>query len=257
MRNIITKKFNNLAFNAKYLSEFALQLFFPAKCMSCDVIVAKMGSICSECFMEMQALGAPECCKCGQPFAYDMGFGTADVICDNCTAHPPNYDSAKALWAYDDYSGKIVKRFKFSDKTQIAPHLGRLLAQRGADLIDKADIIAPVPLHFKRLRERRYNQAILLCKYLGASKLCLNLLIRTRYTIPQIELPFNKRQENVQGVFRINPKYARHLQGVNILLIDDVLTTGATLNACAIALKNAGANQVYALTLTKRLLEDK
>jgi ComF family protein len=255
MQNIITKTWNSLAFNGKYLSEFALQLFFPANCMSCDAFVAKMGSICSECFMQMQMLGAPECRHCGQPFAFDASFGE-QIICDNCTNHPPSYDIAKALWAYDDYSGRIVKHFKFADKTQLAPYLGQLLASRGADLIAGADIIAPVPLHFKRLRERRYNQAALLCKHLNTPKLCLDLLIRTRYTTPQIELPFNQRQENVKGVFRVNPKYARKLEGKNILLVDDVITTGATLNACASALKIDGADKVFVLTLTKRLLDD-
>ncbi len=268
MKNIIIKNiiivniWRNLVFNAKYLSEFAAQLFFPANCMACNAAVAKMGTICNDCFVRMRIMQAPECHKCGEPFAFEV---ENDALCDNCATNPPIYDCAKSLWAYDDLSGKIVKGFKFSDKTSLAPHLGQLLAVRGADLIAKADIIAPVPLHFKRLRERRYNQAGLLCNHIAKNtifntdnkhKLIQDLLIRTRYTTPQTELPFTKRQQNVDGVFRVNPKYAKSLAGKNILLIDDVITTGATLNACAATLKAKNANEVYVLTLTKRLLDE-
>ncbi len=256
MLNIITKTCKNLAFNAKYLGEFATQILFPANCMACNVAVAKMGAICAECFTQMQVMQPPECSKCGEPFAFNSGDC---LTCDACAAHPPTYDCAKSLWAYDDYSGKIIKRFKFGDKTANAPHLAEMLAHRGAEMIAVADIIAPVPLHFKRLRERRYNQAAILCAHIcknHQTKLRQDLLIRTRYTTPQTELPFAKRQENVQGVFRVNPKYARHLSGKTILLIDDVLTTGSTMNACAKALKNEDALSVYVLTLTKRLLDN-
>jgi ComF family protein len=237
------------------VKELALQILFPPKCMSCDIYVSKMGSICGECFMQMKILSAPECSSCGEPFAYDVSYGEA-VHCDICLTHQPQFNCAKALWAYDDLSSKIIKRFKFADKSELAPYLAALLKMRGVDLINKSDLIAPVPLHAKRLRLRRYNQAAMLCKYLGFNnKIAINLLQRTKHTKPQTDLPFAKRQENVQGVFALNPQYKQLIAGKNILLIDDVLTTGATVNACAKLLKENGANEVYVLTVTKRLLE--
>lgn len=251
--------FDNLVYNAKYYSEFALQMFFPANCMACNATVAKMGSICASCFNSMQVLTAPECSKCGEAFEYNIDFASEDIICNNCENHPPIYDCAKAIWAYDDFSSNIVKNFKFGDKTAIAPYLGKILSQRGNELIDKADIIAPVPLHYKRLRQRRYNQAALLCNHINNKyrhKLQLDLLVRTEYTIPQVELPYNKRQQNVENAFTLNQKYNSKIQDKTILLIDDVITTGATVNSCANILKSQGANEIYVLTLTKRLLKD-
>lgn len=239
-----------------FAQEIILQIIFPPKCMACDVYVAKVGSICPDCFMQMQILHAPECSSCGEPFAYEVSYGE-DVKCDACTVHPPEYDCAKALWAYDDLSGKIIKRFKFGDKSEFAPYLSQLLTGRGSELLAMADLIAPVPLHAKRLRLRRYNQAALLCKYVGfEDKIALDLLRRIKYSVPQTELPFAKRQDNVKGIFALNQKYQNQIQGRNILLIDDVITTGATVNACAKLLKEAGAAKVFVLTLTKRLAND-
>lgn len=254
---LVSKKYlSSLRYLNNFAREIIWQIIFPPKCMACDVYVAKAGTICPDCFMQMQILHAPECSSCGDPFAYEVSYGE-DVKCDVCEVRPPEYDCAKALWAYDELSSKIIKRFKFGDRSEFAPYLAKILGVRGHMLLEKADFIAPVPLHRKRLRIRRYNQAALRCKYIGfENKITLELLKRIKYSVPQTELPFAKRQANVAGIFAINPKYQNQIMGKNILLIDDVLTTGATVNACAKILKEAGAAKVFVLTLTKRLLNE-
>jgi ComF family protein len=241
----------------RYLHEYAVQLVFPATCITCDATVGKMGSICPECFCQLTLLHNPECGMCGEPFAYAQNIGEEEILCDSCMTDPPYYDKAYAVWKYDALSSRMVKRFKFNDKTQFAPYLATLLFHRAQPLLNKCDIIAPVPLHVKRLRERRYNQSALLAKHVHrhAPQLALmqNLLIRTHYTTPQTTLPFHARQRNVQDAFCVHPRHVNIVTDKHILLIDDVLTTGATVNACARTLKEAGAASVCVATLTKRL----
>jgi ComF family protein len=258
---IITKlHFMRSIYAVRYLREYAMQLFFPASCMTCHAIVGRMGSVCAECFQQLTLLHAPECTVCGEPFAYEQSIEGEDILCDTCIATAPCYDTARAIWKYDAVSSVMVKRFKFSDKTQLAPYLATLLAHRIQPLLAQCDIIAPVPLHAKRLRERRYNQSALLSRHVHHHAphitLVQNLLIRTHYTAPQTTLPFHARQKNVQDAFQLHPRHKHMVKGKHILLVDDVLTTGATVNACALTLREAGAEKIYVATLTKRLKGD-
>jgi ComF family protein len=233
---------------------------FPAYCMSCRTAVDAVGTVCVECFQALQMISRPYCYQCGVPFSYALPEGMEDIACDACTLSPPFFDVARALWVYDEASAILIKRLKFSDKTLLAPYLAGLMRLHMLEYIMQADMVTPVPLHPRRLRERRYNQSLLLARALlppaEQHKLRPQLLLRTRYTAAQTHLTYTERQRNVQDVFVVRPQELACVEGANIVLIDDVLTTGATANACAKILKNAGAAQVTVLTLAKRVQDN-
>ncbi len=200
----------------------------------------------------MSFIDGPLCARCGMPFDIDPG---GETICGPCHAKAPDFDRARALFRYDDASKALILRFKHGDRLDSAPAFARWLERTGRPLMAEADLIVPVPLHRGRLWKRRYNQAAILAK--GLARLSSRphdplLLHRSRATPSQGEMPSAKaRRRNVQRAFAVPVAKAARLNGQNILLVDDVFTTGATLNACARALKRAGAARVDALTLAR------
>ena len=221
----------------------AANLLFPPSCPICNAATDAGATLCPACFNAMHMISAPACERCGHPFEYDMGW--ADMPCPSCTASPPLYDEAKAIWQYDTYSAKLVQKLKYADHTHLAPYLATIMRGQGAALIEKAEILAPVPLHYRRLIHRRYNQSMLLASHMHRQTvpsitLIPHLLKRARHTPPQASLSQQARQRNMQNAFCIPPKYIEMIQGARILLVDDVITTGATVNACTASLKKAG-----------------
>jgi len=167
--------------------------------------------------------------------------------------HPP-FSRARAAFRYDEHSRALILKLKFQDETNLAPTLGRWLKNAGQELIKSSDIIVPVPLHYRRLVWRRYNQAALLAFHihkLSNIPLCMEGLKRTRPTTPQSGLSRVERQKNVKRAFALHPKYAVDIKGKTVLLVDDVMTTGSTLHACTKALLKAGAASVNVLTLAR------
>ncbi len=180
-----------------------------------------------------------------------MGEG---YLCLSCIARPPVYDRALAAAAYDDASRSLLLALKHADRTDIAPALAGWLVRAGAPLRADCDLILPVPLHRWRLWRRRYNQAALLAGLLAAAwrkPWAANLLLRVRATPRQGRLSPAGRRRNMQGAFTVTAQGVARVQGQRILLIDDVLTTGATAEACARALKKAGARSVFLVTLAR------
>jgi ComF family protein len=186
--------------------------------------------------------------RCGFPFEFDTEDG---ALCAACQARPPVFDRARAVLRYDAASRGMLLAFKHADRTDLAPYLGRWLARAGAEVLAEADIVAPVPLHWTRLFSRRYNQAALLARaaakeagrpFLG------DILVRRRRTQPQ-RSGLAARTRNVAGAFAVPRGRRRTVEDRRVLLVDDVRTTGATLEACARALKAAGAKGVDVLTL--------
>ncbi len=228
-------------------------LLFPPACMVCHVPVSRVGTLCVDCFSSMQMISTPCCHQCGHPFAYEVEHLSR---CDVCLHTNPPYDAARAIWHYDDASSRLIKQLKFADKTQLAPYLAQLMQGCGSALLETATLMAPVPLHRKRLHDRRYNQAMLLAAPLAQATdvpLIPDLLTRTRHTMPQTRLRFAERQRNVEGLFAIPAHHVAQVKGARILLIDDVMTTGATVSACAETLKAHGATWVGVLTLARRV----
>ena len=197
-----------------------------------------------ESWTRIHFIEAPVCDSCGLPFDYDMGEGAR---CAACQARAPAFDRARAACLYDDHSRDLVLKLKHADRTDLSPLFARWLARAAAPLIEEADAVVPVPLHRWRLLGRRYNQAAEVARRLARlSGLAYfaDAVSRTRSTQSQGGRSRGGRRRNVAGVFAVPPRWASRIEGRRILLVDDVLTTGATAEGCARALKAAGARAV-------------
>ena len=228
----------------------ALDLILPPQCPITGERVAAPGQLSVSGWSQLNFIDDPACARCGAPFAHENGEGAE---CAACIAEPPSFDRARAAVLYDDASHKLIVGFKHSDRTDLIALFAGWLARAGAPFLREGTILVPTPLHTRRLLSRRYNQAALLANALGRAKgaSVVNALRRTRQTPPQQSLSAAARQRNVAGAFDIRPEVACDIADTHIVLIDDVLTTGATLSACARVLKKGGAASVDALVLAR------
>lgn len=236
----------------RQVARFALDLIMPPACFSCRAPVAEPHALCSDCWNKISFLAGPECALCGLPFDLDPGPGT---LCGPCLARQPDFDRARSVVRYDDASKGAILAFKRADRLDIVPAFARWLERAGRPLLVESDVIVPVPLHPWRLWRRRYNQAAMLAAALAR---LTNLphaplaLSRTRPTPSQGTMPSAKaRRRNVRGAFKVPETRRSLVAGKTVLLIDDVYTTGATLEACAKALKRGGAARVFVLTIAR------
>lgn len=168
----------------------------------------------------------------------------------------PYFTKARAVFIYDDKSAHMVTSFKYSDRLESRASYARWMARVGTEMLQEADYLIPVPLHFRKLLSRQYNQAALLATTLGkisGKKVLVNGLLRHKNTVTQASFNRRIRLQNIRGAFKVNPKFIDVLQDKNILLIDDVITTGATADECAKILLKAGAARVEVLTLAKTI----
>jgi ComF family protein len=223
-------------------------VLFPDACLACGRHVARHGTMCARCWPDIAFIEQPLCDVSGVPFAHDFGsrMVSADVL-----ANPPVYDRARAACVHAGAARQLVTRLKYGDRTDLAPWMARFMARAGAELIGEADVIIPVPLHRGRMWRRRFNQAAELARALSATSdlpMAAGALTRQKRTRPQVGLTANQRQVNVRGV---PPGQEIAVAGRRVLLVDDVLTTGATVDAAARALKKAGAMSVLVLTFSR------
>ena len=227
-----------------------LDLVYPPLCIGCRAAVAEPGALCAACWQNIRFLDGPVCAVCGLPFEFDPG---GDTLCAGCHARPPAFDRARAIMRYDEASRGPILALKHGDRLDLSPAFARWLDRGGRALLDEADLLVPVPLHPGRLWRRRYNQSAELARAVGrlSGKPCDVLaLVRSRATPSQGAMRSAKaRRRNMLGAFRVRHKSA--IAARNVLLVDDVLTTGATADACARALKRAGAAKVLVLALAR------
>lgn len=229
----------------------ALNFVLPPRCLSCRGRVEDQGTLCAECWKGLTLLEEPCCSCCGYPFPYRM---PAESLCPSCIRQLPAFDRARAVFRYDDASRGLILAFKHSDEIHGAPVYGQWLARAGAALLADADLIAPVPLHPRRLVRRRYNQAGLLAQAAArrvGKPVAVDLLSRRRHTVSQAQKSPSARRRNVQGAFAVRQRWKDRVQGKRVVLVDDVLTTGATVEECARVLCRAGAGAVDVLTLAR------
>lgn len=228
-----------------------LDVVLPPRCLKCGATVDSVGALCANCWPAVAFLAPPHCAACGLPFEFDLGPA---ALCGSCAGEHPVFERARAAFRYDEGSKDLILRFKHADRIDGAATFAGWMARAGAELVVAADIIAPVPLHRWRLVRRRYNQAAILANAISRAqgKLVVpDLLVRRRATPSQGHLGRSQRQRNVAGAFALHPQSTQVAAGARILLVDDVLTTGATATACAKALLNAGANAVDLLVLAR------
>jgi len=232
-----------------------LDALLPPQCLACTEPVDRSGQLCAPCWAALAWIEAPLCALCGLPFDFELG---PEALCGACAARRPAYDRARAVLRYDEHSRNLVLAFKHADRTQGAPAFASWMARAGAALIADAEVVAAVPLHRWRLVARRYNQAALLATVTarkavlsGALRAAPDLLRRIRATPSQGGLSPARRADNVRGAFAVRRGREPLVEGRRVLLIDDVMTTGATVEACARTLKRAGARAVDVLTLAR------
>ncbi len=231
-----------------------LDALLPPRCLACGANVGAPGTLCPACWEGVAFLGPPLCGCCGFPFELAPETAAGGTLCAACHADPPPYARARAVMAYDAGSRGLVLGFKHADRTEAAPAFAQWMARAGQELLADAQLIAPVPLHRWRLLARRYNQSALLANQLGRVAqvpVVPDLLLRRRNTPSQGRQSRAGRSRNVAGAFAVHPRHAARVRGRCVLLVDDVLTTGATVAACTRALKRAGVRQVDVLTLAR------
>jgi len=230
---------------------WALDAALPPLCPSCREPTAG-GGLCGSCWSRLTPIERPYCERLGIPFVYDPGPGalSAEAISD-----PPAYRRARAAVRFDGVARDIVHALKYGDRQDLAPMMGRWMARAGGELLADADGLVPVPLHWRRLWARRFNQSALLAQVLATAQegvpVVDSALCRVKATAQQVGLKQTERLVNVQGAFQVAPEARGAVLGRRLVLVDDVLTSGATADACARALLRAGAVQVDVLVFAR------
>lgn len=254
----------NLARSAgRWLSHSARALtdiVIPPVCANCQTPLAQSHALCGTCWREVRFIRPPVCDRLGIPLPFDTGHKTVSAA---ALAEPPDFDRARIVAHHDGPMQQIISGFKYADRQEARILLANWLISAGRDLIADADLIVPVPLHRWRLLKRKFNQSAVLAKEVArvtGKPVAYQILIRHKPTAPQVSLSGSERRRNPRGAFRVAAPTLRppgkgkrahpRLASKRILLIDDVMTTGATANACARALKAAGAAHVDVLTLS-------
>ncbi len=230
-----------------------LDMVLPPRCGGCGEPVDETPGLCAKCWSHLTFLTRPFCEQCGFPFELDI---EGDLLCGPCLGAPPLYTKLRSVFCYEEKSKDLILRFKHGDATYLAPLLVTWMARASEEFLQKADMILPVPLHWTRLMKRGYNQAALLAR--GLSKktgvpYAPDLLKRVRQTVSQGHLSPVARRKNVSQAFCVKDSRRKNLAEKNVLLVDDVFTSGATITECVKALKKSGVKDIFVLTLARVL----
>lgn len=234
-----------------------LNWLLPPSCPQCSTSQTAPHQLCASCWKEISFITSPYCEKCGYPLPF---AGEPFPICDKCNESPPPYKTARSVMIYNEGAKKLILRFKHADATSLTPTFAHWLVKYGKSVCNGADYLVPVPLHWTRLVRRRYNQSALLT--LAMQKIEKNLplyaphlLRRKKKTPSQGQKSAEERHLNVKGAFYVPPRYLSSIASKSVVLIDDVMTSGATLEECSHTFLQAGCKEVRVLTLARVLAE--
>lgn len=227
---------------------------YPPRCLACPQPTDAPHGLCAACWRETYFIAGTTCLRCGLPLVGEAAADREEDLCDGCRRHPPAWDRGAAAVIYAGAGRRVVLALKHGDRLDMAGPLAGWMAAAGRERLAEAEVIAPVPLHWRRLLKRRYNQSAELARHLArraGKPLAVDLIARRRFTTPQEHMGHAARAANQAGAFALDPRRAEAIAGRSVLLIDDVLTSGATLSACAEAVRAAGAARVDVLVLAR------
>ncbi len=233
-----------------------VNVIYPPRCLACTEPTDQPHGLCPACWSDTHFIAGTTCRSCGVPLIGEAG---AEDVCESCERHPPAWSRGAAALLYAGAGRRLVLALKHGDRLDMVKPLAGWMAVAGRDLLPGADMIAPVPLHWRRLIKRRYNQSAELARHvsrLSGRPFAPDLLSRRRATIPQEGMTRETRAANQSGAFAVNARHTPALAGRSVLLVDDVLTSGATLSACADCLRSTGAARVDVLVLARVAFED-
>lgn len=234
LSTLVTTSFNSLV----------CALLAPT-CAICDAILDAPieGCVCKNCWVSIRPITPPVCNTCGDPLARTI------PICATCQGRDSIIQRARAVGEYEGVLREIIHALKYNGRHSLARPLAALMRERGMDVLGTADGVVPVPLHWRRKYHRGFNQARMLAQHLGSP--VIDALIRRRHTRAQVELAADRRHSNVVNAFAVRRCYRSRIEGMRLVIVDDVSTTGATLEACAKVLHDAGAVEISALTAAR------
>ncbi len=234
------------------LARAAADTVFPPACLNCRQSTGVMGSLCAACWAQVRFIERPFCERLGTPFAMDRSEG---LLSPEAVANPPVFARARAVAHFEDGPVRqLVHRLKYSDRMELAKPLGAWMARAGNELLVEADLLVPVPLHRRRLAARRFNQANSLAQAISAQcgvPVDPFALARVKATPSQVGLSRSQRALNMQGAFQVTEGLGAKVEARAIVLIDDVMTSGATVNAASRALLRGGAKRVDVLVFAR------
>lgn len=228
-----------------------INLLIPPQCPACHAIIDDDG-LCGQCWSQIKRIAPPLCQQCGKGFAFTNAFSDGDNRCGRCLTAPPDFDHAIAAFKYNAMSRLLILGLKYARRHDVTPTMARMMANAGAELLDKSDWIIPLPLHWTRYVQRGFNQSAELARAamkaanIANRKYRPDILKRMKKTESQGYKTRKQRRQNLQSAFRVTDK-SRYLNGASVVIIDDVLTTGASLSSAARCLKKAGAKEVAVL----------
>jgi ComF family protein len=227
-----------------------LSILFPEKCPVCNMLSDdhEIAPICSECWQDIHPFKGTRCQRCGRPLVSDIS-----IECADCLREEPPFQKIKSYGIYDGTLRLALNLFKYYRIKRLAKPVSELLKK--VDVPD-TDMVIPVPLYKKRLRQREFNQSALIARYIArytGAELSTGCLVKIRETAPQVGLNAQQRQKNVRNAFRVLDKHL--IKGKSVLLIDDVFTTGATIRECSKMLVGAGAGDVFAITVAHGMID--
>lgn len=229
---------------------------YPPVCPGCGAPVAAPGGVCASCWGQLAFISAPICPVLGLPFSHDPGPGALSA---EALADPPPFDRARSAVVYNDKARALVGHMKYRDHTELAHLCARVMAGAGAELMGKDGLLVPVPLHHLRQWRRRYNQSAELARGLArltGLPVSYTLLRRRKRTRAQVGLDAKQRARNVAGAFRVDPGEASEQAGRRLIMIDDVITTGATVRALAQVARRSGFDRIDVLSFARVVNSD-